>query len=164
MTISWKKLKFYGIRGKTNTWIRDFLSNRRKCVVVDGEKSYEAEVKSRVSNGFMLGPSLFLFYTNDIEDNMESTVRLFGDDIIVYLTVSSTQDAETLLNDLKSLEFKKEMAHGIAPREIPSPHNNQKEETPSVRLHQHGHTSEHVESVKYLAITMTKDFRWNTHI
>ena len=43
-----EKLKFYSIRSKTNTWIRDFLSNRRQVVVVDGEKSYEAEVKSGV--------------------------------------------------------------------------------------------------------------------
>ena len=28
----------------------------------------------------------------------------------------------------------------------------------------HGHTLEHVETAKYLGITMTKDFLWNTHI
>ena len=31
-----EKLKFYGIHGKSNTWIRDFLSNRKQVVVVDG--------------------------------------------------------------------------------------------------------------------------------
>ena len=33
------KLDHYGIRGKTNTWIQNFLSDRSQAVVVDGEKS-----------------------------------------------------------------------------------------------------------------------------
>ena len=39
-----EKLKFYGITGKTNEWIKAFLMNRKQTVVLDGEKSYEAEV------------------------------------------------------------------------------------------------------------------------
>jgi hypothetical protein len=31
------KLDHYGIRGKTNTWIQNFLSDRSQAVVVDGE-------------------------------------------------------------------------------------------------------------------------------
>ena len=33
------KLDFYGIRGKTKRWTEDFLSNRTKQVVVEGEHS-----------------------------------------------------------------------------------------------------------------------------
>ena len=160
-----EKLKFYVIRGKTNTWIRDFLSNRRQVVVVESEKSYEAEVKSGVPQGTVLGPSLFLFYINDIEDKMESTVRLFADDTIVYLAVSSTQDAETLQNDLNKLgnwerkwhmEFHPEKCKvlTITRKSKPIVHN----------YTLHGNTLEHVETAKYPEITMTKDFRWNIQI
>ena len=161
-----EKLKFYGIRGKTNTWIRDFLSNRRQVVVVEGEKSYEAEVKSGVPQGSVLGPSLFLFYINDIEDNMESTVRLFADDTIVYLAVSSTQDAETLQNDLNKLgnwERKWHMEFHPEKCEVLTITRKRKPIVHNYTLHG-GHTLEHVENAKYLGITMTKDFRWNTHI
>ena len=160
-----EKLKFYGIRGKTNTWIREFLSNRRQVVVVEGEKSYEAEVKSRVPQGSVLGPSLFLFYINDIEDNMESTVRLFADDTIVYLAVSSTQDAETLQNDLNKLgNWERKWHMEFHPEKCQVLTITRKRKPIVYNYTLQGHTLEHVETAKYLGITMTNDFRWNTHI
>ena len=41
---------------------------------------------------------------NDLPDNLRSNVRLFADDTIVYLAVSSRSDAETLQEDLRRLE------------------------------------------------------------
>jgi len=85
------KLDQYGIKGKTNAWIKlkGFLSDRTQCVVIEGEKS-DIIKESGVPQGSVLGPSLFLFYINDMPDNITSTVRLFADDTIAYLTVSST--------------------------------------------------------------------------
>ena len=140
-----EKHKFYGIRGKTKTCIRDFLSNRKQVVVVDGEKSYEAEVKSRVPQGSVLGPSLFLFYINDIEDNMESTVRLFADDTIVSLAIYSTQDAESLQNDLNKLgiwERKWHMEFDPEKFQALTITRNRKPIVHNYTLH--GHTLEHV--------------------
>ena len=45
------KLKTYGIRGKINGWIRAFLSNRKQCVVVEGENSSYVPVESGVPQG-----------------------------------------------------------------------------------------------------------------
>jgi hypothetical protein len=56
--------------------------------MVDGELSDEAEVLSGVPQGSVLGPSLFLFYINDIASSLNSTVRLFADDTIAYLTIN----------------------------------------------------------------------------
>jgi hypothetical protein len=33
------KLNYYGIQGKTNTWIHNFLSNRTQTVLLEGETS-----------------------------------------------------------------------------------------------------------------------------
>jgi hypothetical protein len=90
-----QKLNHYGIRGKTNTWIQNFFSDRTQAVVVDGETSnfisVEPGVPQGVPQGSVVGPNLFLFYIND----MPPTVRLFADDTIVYLTISSDTDAQT---------------------------------------------------------------------
>ena len=42
------KLDHYGVRGKSNIWIRNFLSNRKQVVVVEGETSDYINVESGV--------------------------------------------------------------------------------------------------------------------
>lgn len=41
-------------------------------------------------------PVLFLFYINNMLEGLNPTVRLFADDTIVYFTVTSELDAQTL--------------------------------------------------------------------
>ena len=95
-----EKLDFYGIRGKTKQWITDFLANRIQTVVVDGECSYTASVQSGIPQGTVLGPSLFLFYINDIADSLNAKVRLFANNTIAYLAIVTDKDARSLQNDL----------------------------------------------------------------
>ena len=76
------KLKHYGITGKTNEWIKNFLSDRTQSAVVEGETSTSIPVGSGVPQGSVMGPSLFLFYINDMPERIQSTVRLFADDTI----------------------------------------------------------------------------------
>ena len=81
-------------------------AGRSQRVVLDGEKSYNADVLSGVPQGSVLGPFLFLFYINDMPEGLhqETTVRLFADDTIAYLAVTNNQDAEKLQEDLTKLE------------------------------------------------------------
>ena len=50
-------------------------------------------MKSGVPQGTILGPLMFLLYTNDIDTDISSTIRLFADDCIVYRTIDSECDA-----------------------------------------------------------------------
>ena len=43
---------------------------------------------------------MFLFYINDMPCSLKSTVRLFADDTIAYLAVTSEADAVDLQSDL----------------------------------------------------------------
>ena len=144
------KLDHYGIKGKTNRWIQNFLAERKQVVVVEGEKSDSINVESGVPQGSVLGPSLFLFYINDMPEGIRSRVRLFADDTIVYLTITSDTDADYLQEDLDKLaewEGKWKMAFHPDKCNVLTITRKRK---PIVREYQlHGHTLEAVKSAKY---------------
>ncbi|XP_071492986.1 uncharacterized protein [Diadema antillarum] len=54
------KIQFYGIRGNTHNWIKEFLTGRSQRVVLDGCTSHTSSVPSGVPQGSVIGPLLFL--------------------------------------------------------------------------------------------------------
>ena len=99
--ILWK-LHQYGIRGKVLSWIQAFLGNRSQWVVIDGGggggiKLHTGEL--RYSPGLSLVPILFVAYMNDLPDEISSQVRLFADDIRLFIL----QDSSALQKDLDTL-------------------------------------------------------------
>jgi hypothetical protein len=56
-----------------------------------------------VPQGSVLGPVLFLAYVNDIWGNIESNIRLFADDCIIYRKITDSSDIDKLKTDLNRL-------------------------------------------------------------
>jgi hypothetical protein len=79
-------------------WVREFLSGHSQR-----ELSEEVGVMSRVSQGSILVPLLFLEYVNAIWRNLESTIKLFADDCIRYRKIMNDSDIDTLQRDLDGL-------------------------------------------------------------
>ena len=73
-------------------------------MVVDNATSDTAMVTSGVSQGTVLGPTLFLIYINDIADDITSNIRLFADDCVLYRTINNPKDNTALQEDLSKLE------------------------------------------------------------
>ena len=97
------KLNYYGIQGKTLAWINFWLTERFQRVVVDGEASSFVKVTSGVPQGTVLGRLMFLLFINDIHENLDSTLRLFADDALLYRPINTMNDTIILQNDIDKL-------------------------------------------------------------
>ena len=89
------------IVSKTNSWIASFLSNHQQAVVLDGATS---TINRSVYQVSVLRPFLFLIYINDLPRHLDSKVRLFADNCIMYRNIRSTQDCRALQTDIDRLE------------------------------------------------------------
>ena len=74
------KLKSYGISGQISGFISSFLCNRRLRVVLDGKSSQEYPVIAGVPQKFILGPTLFQLYIDDLPDDVICNIAIYADD------------------------------------------------------------------------------------
>ena len=98
------KADYYGIRNKTNTWPRSFLTGRSQRVVINGSASSWSPVVSGVPQGTILGPILFLMFINDLPTNATSGIKFFADNCDLYHLINSVSNHFALQRDLDQLE------------------------------------------------------------
>lgn len=159
------KLHYYGIRGETLNWVKDFLDSRSQAVVLNGVKSDKIAVSSGVPQGSVLGPILFLTYINDLPDKVKSRVRLFADDTAIYLAISSEGESITLQNDLHNLEvWEKEWDMSFNPSKCQVLHITRAKCPIQTKYILHGSALEAVSSAKYLGVMISDDLSWGPHI
>ena len=97
------KLRYHGINGSTYNWIQTWLTQRTQCVVLNSETFSPASVMSGIPQGTVLGPLMFLLYINDITKDINSPLRLFTDDCLLYRVINSVKDINRIQEDLNKL-------------------------------------------------------------
>jgi len=85
-------------------WIREFLLGHTQRIREGGQLSEGVRVTPGVPQGSILGPLLFLAYVNDIWRNMESTIKLFADECVIYRKMINNADMEKSQKDLDRRE------------------------------------------------------------
>ena len=94
-----EKLSFYGVSGIANTWLENYLMNRKQYVVVDNQASSMQFIKCGVPQGSVLGPVLFLLFINDI-CNVSNLLKfvLFADDTNIFCSNENVAVLQYTLN------------------------------------------------------------------
>ena len=159
------KLDFYGIRGDLHRWIETFLSNRIQRVMLEGSISSSSKVLSGVPQGTVLGPTLFLLYINDLPSYVNSPVRLFADDCVIYREIKTYQDVSTLQSDVNGLhrwerdwlmDFNAEKCFVL---------NITRKRNPSKNKYSlKGQVLQTVKTTTYLGVEISDDLSWSPHI
>ena len=87
------KLDHYGIRGVAKKWLTSYLENRKQYVCFNGTDSGFLPIACGVTQGSMLGPSLFLLYVNDLCNvSTRLTSILFADDTSCFTEGTDLSD------------------------------------------------------------------------
>ena len=117
---------------------------------------------SGVPQGSVLGPLLFLLYIIDLPQNIRSQVRLFADDTAVYLTVTSSEDANTLQADLDTLqEWERIWDTEFNPSKCQVLHITRARQPLQSQYTLHSQFLESVDSAKYLGVNIFQYLNWN---
>ena len=72
--------------------IRELLLGRTERIRLGSHLTDEVRAKSGDPQGSVLGPLLFLAYVNDISRYIESTIRIFADDCVIYRKIINKED------------------------------------------------------------------------
>jgi hypothetical protein len=125
-------------------------------------RSEEATVDSRVPQGTVLCPLLFLCHIIDLPDSVRSSVRLFADDCLLYRNIRTQQDHTILQEDLQKLEvWTKDWGMRFNAKKcymLSIKNKSQRYYNLSV------HILQQVQNNPYLGLQISDDLKWTTHI
>ena len=160
----------YGIRGPILKWFESYLADRSQYVTYDGINSDTSFLKCGVPQGSILGPLLFIIFTNDIFNVSELLFTvLYADDTCVLLGGKDLENIISCLNnELKnistwlkanklSLNVKKTHYIIFHRARIKVPQNH-------LSLHMDNSTLSKTQNLKYLGVILDHKVSWIQHI
>lgn len=161
------KLRNYGTDRLVCNWIEEYLRGRSMRVSVDGDLSAPFDVTSGVPQGSVIGPVLFLIYINDMVDVVDSSLRLFADDALLFAELKTEEDQIRFQRDLNALTAWADtwgMGFNIAKCAHMRIAFTPEKRTLQRRFTMRNQVLQTVQKYRYLGITISHDLKWEEHI
>lgn len=145
--------------------LESYIMQRLFRIKQEDEYSALKHIKAGVPQGSVLGPVLFLLYTNDLPQNEETTVATFADDTAVLAVGKTLQEVteklQRTVNDISNWTNKWQ----IKLNELKSVHVNfTNKHVQHIPVYINNKMVQHSNSAKYLGLTLDAKLRWKTHV
>lgn len=160
------KLEYNGVTGQLLDWFASYLSRRSQILVVNGYESYPYYADSGVPQGSHLAPVLFILFINDITDQIHHCkCLLFADDLKIYRTITSHNDAALIQEDLDRIEQWCNLNHmKLNVQKCSHIRFTRKKQSNSISYNIRGLLLETVDEVRDLGVIMDTKVNFRSHI
>ena len=104
----------FGFGNTVLSWFQSYLENRTQTVVVHGKHSTPASLRYGVPQGSVLGPILFILYTQPLSNVIQHYPvfhQIYADDTQIYKSCRSSESVDTInsiaqcISNVKTLMF-----------------------------------------------------------
>ena len=169
-----QKLIEIGIGPNVITWMKSYLTNRKQLVKFKNIQSDKETVTSGVPQGSILGPVLFIIFTNNLTEYLHNyQISSYADDTQILISASSPKEMKEKIEEVMRIAqewyTKHSLLNNLTKTEImivTSKKNQKNYKDLKYTIKENGKTTniKGTENMKILGVWIDEDLTWNKQI
>lgn len=168
-TILLGKMEMSGVRGVALQLFKSYLSNRKQRIIETGANGDRVTSECRyisrgVPQGSILGPLLYIIYSNDLANIIENKIVLFADDTSVICTAKTKEecsnDVTNVLDGLNEWFSRNNLMLNVTKTKLIEFRRNQEH----MNINYMNTVIESVENLSFLGLQIDQQLNWKAHI